>query len=200
MNSTKVLRAASNMKTVKPVLLSRTKDPLLASSTAQHFTLPSGSIFIVRSPSSTLPPTMPYPPQQSSNNSAASTSSLNTASTLFHPNPSSPFLFTTNSQHLLPSTRPTPINKTPLTSTELASLHALRISAPSYWTRSKLAIKFGISQKIVGRLGWGEGKEALEAEKSRKLSVDNEKERREGSWGWKKTVAREERRRRRAMW
>lgn len=200
MNSTKVLRAASNIKTIKPVLLSRTKDPLLSSSSAQHFTLPSGSIFIVRSPSSTLPPTMPYPPQKSMNNSTASPSSSNAASTLFHSNPSSPFLFTTDSQHLLPSTRPTPIIKTPLTSTELASLHALRISAPSYWTRSKLAIKFGISQKIVGRLGWGEGKEALDAEKSRKLSVDGEKERREGSWGWKKTVAREERRRRRAMW
>lgn len=211
MKCTLSVRSISNIKSIKPTLLPRTKDPLLASSSAQHYTLENGSIFIVRSPSSTLPTTMSYPPIQStsftsSTSSTSSSSSLNqstststSASNVFNSN-SSPFLFSTSSQHLLPSTRPTSISRSPLTSTELDSLHALRISAPSYWTRSKLAVKFGISQKVVGRLGWGEGKEAEAAEKSRKILVDSEKERREGSWGWKKTVAREERRRRRSMW
>lgn len=57
-----------------------------------------------------------------------------------------------------------------------------------------------MSQKVVGTLGWGEGAEARLAEKERKAELESVRERKETNWGWKKAIAREERRRRRTMW
>lgn len=177
-------------------LLPRTKDPLLSSSTAQHYTLPSGALFIVRPPCSSLPPSMPYPQLQSTSRSASATSPSNPFQTHAAP----VFLHSTRAEHLIPSSRRPSPPRSPLTVEEVASLQALRISAPSYWTRSKLASKFDLSPKVVGTLGWGDDLAGKAAEKFRKEEVESEKSRKEGSWGWKKRIAREERRRRRSMW
>lgn len=166
--------------------LRRNKDPLLTSAVASHYTLPSGAHFVVRSPPSTLPPSHPVP------------SSSLSASTLLKPSAAA------TAEHLLPVSRSSAAAgtspKTHLTAEELSTFHALRQQNPSHWTRSKLAAKFGVSPKVVGTLGWGEGSAARKAERERKESIEAAKEKREGRWGWKKSIAREERRRRRELW
>jgi hypothetical protein len=52
----------------------------------------------------------------------------------------------------------------------------------------------------VGRIGYGKSSEARLVEKVKKGSLELEREEREAGWGWKKSIAREERRRRREMW
>jgi hypothetical protein len=57
-----------------------------------------------------------------------------------------------------------------------------------------------VPAEVVGTLGWGTGSQAKAAEKERKVQVTAAREGKEGSWGWKKAIAREERRRRRTLW
>ncbi|KDE04248.1 hypothetical protein MVLG_05276 [Microbotryum lychnidis-dioicae p1A1 Lamole] len=170
----------------KMPLLTRTKDPLRSSALAEHFVLPSGSTFIVRPPPSVLPATIAIP----------STSSQST----IH-----------EQEHRLPLSRPSKAgqasaqdpnaSKKVLSAQEIEQLQALRRSDPARWTRSRLARKFGLaSPTVVGLLGWGDGPEGRRAEKDRKLALEHKRTTRELKWGWKKTIAVEERRRRRTMW
>lgn len=176
------------MQAAKQVPLPRTRDPLLSSASAKHFILPSGATFIVRSPPSSLPPNYKLPSSTPSPTPDPFTSHQ-------------PFLATASHEHLLPPSHPTPTpTSTVLSPTEIASLQALRRENPVFWTRSKLAAKFGVAPTVVARLGWGEGKEGREAERARKAAVEEESQHKRESWGWKKAVAREERTRRRAMW
>ncbi|GAA5960249.1 hypothetical protein JCM21900_002439 [Sporobolomyces salmonicolor] len=198
LSATSALLKPSTPSTPSTVPLRRTKDPLLASSTAQHFVLPSGSHFIVRPPPSALPPTVPIP--------QASTSATHPFLAAVASPAGGPSLLPalTTAEHLLPPSRgPSSSPSTPsktLSAAEIAELQALRRERPAYWTRSRLAARFGVSPNVVGRFGWGEGPEARRAEQARRAAVEGKQERREGSWGWKKSIAREERRRRRSMW
>ncbi|GAA5853153.1 hypothetical protein JCM8547_000218 [Rhodosporidiobolus lusitaniae] len=196
-------RAALKEHSAAP--LRRTKDPLLASSTAQHFLLPSGNHFTVRPPPSSLPPSHPLPPQsntpaalsqlaQDSPFASQFASSSSSSSSLLPELPAS-------EAFLPPSRLPLPTaERTHLPPSTVAELQQLRRSSSSYWTRSRLAAKFGVSQKVVGTIGWGEGQEAREAERERREQVERKREKKEGQWGWKKSIAREERRRRRTLW
>lgn len=167
----------ASTSTARP-LLRRTKDPLLASSQATHYTLPSGAKFIVRPPPSVLPP---------SHSTAAIEGSL---------------VEDANPELSLPISRQmrSPVDAKRLSADEIASMQALRRSDPATWTRSALATKFGVTTQVVGRMGWGAGSEARQAEKQLKDKLEQAKESKEARWGWKKAVAREERRRRRALW
>lgn len=176
------LRPLQQEATAAATPLRRTKDPLLSSSTAQHFTLPTGSHFVIRAPPSTLPPSHPVP-------STSTTSAGQTA----------------NAEAQLPVSRTRhysnpPAERKQLSTEEVAALQALRRSDPAYWTRSKLATKFSISKAAVGTVGWGEGAEGRAAERSRQAELQAQKEATEARWGWKKEIAKEERRRRRTMW
>lgn len=140
--------------------------------------LESGSIFTINSPESTLP--AHYPIVQSAQ-------SLR------------PVLATTSLTHLLPPIHSDPFcNSAPiqLSPTAIAQLQSLR----STRTRSSLAKQFGISERVVGMLGWSKDAKGREGERLVRARVEEEKERREGRWGWKKMIAREERRRRRMLW
>ncbi|GAA5972961.1 hypothetical protein JCM11641_000340 [Rhodosporidiobolus odoratus] len=183
--------------------LRRTRDPLLSSPNATHYTLPSGSHFIVRHPPSHVPSAHPLQPQPTPDSTLQATFAnspftalLNSSSTLLAPLESN--------QSSLPTSRtPSPSPTTPsstLSPSQISELQSLRRADPARWTRSKLASKFGISPQVVGRLGWGEGVEARQAERERKVVVEAKRERSEVGWGWKKSIAREERRRRRDMW
>ncbi|SCV69200.1 BQ2448_2220 [Microbotryum intermedium] len=170
----------------KMPLLTRTKDPLRSSVLAEHFILPSGSTFIVRPPPSVLPATIAVP----------STSSQSTIHEQEHRLPLSRSSQTGQTRSQDPN-----ISKKVLTTQEIEKLQALRRSDPARWTRSRLARKFGLaSPTVVGMLGWGNGPEGKRAEKDRKLTLENKRMAAELKWGWKKTIAMEERRRRRAMW
>lgn len=195
--STSIPPRVGSISTPKPSLR-RTKDPLTSSPVAQHFVLPSGSQFIVRPPPSSLPASFPIP----STSSRTPFGPVDTnPSALFSAAPSSPFLTTSSLEHLLPAARqPSSTSSRQLSAGEVAELQSLRRSHPETWTRSKLAEKFGISQQVVGTLGWGEGQEARDAEKARARQITEERDEVEGKWGWKKAIAREERRRRRALW
>lgn len=149
--------------------LRRTKDPLLSSPLAQHFTTPQGHTFIIRPPPSVLPPTLPHVP-------------------------------ISTPEHLLPARRSPAPQTTSLSAAQVGELQALRRANPQYWTRGRLGDKFGVSQRVVGTLGWGEGAEGRAAERARREECGELRERKEGSRGWKKAIAREERRRRRTMW
>jgi hypothetical protein len=180
-----------------PIMLHRSKDPLISSTLSTHFKTTSGNHFIIRPPPSSLPPTLPIPYNQST--ATDGSSSTTTANNPFFPasSLSTPFLLPSS-----PVPAPLPPHLAPhhLTPIEILELQSDRRSNPLLWTRSKLAEKYNISVIAVGRLGWGEGKEARESAKVRSRAVLGERERTEGSWGWKKTIAREERRRRRALW
>jgi hypothetical protein len=161
--------------------LRRTKDPLMSSSQATHYTLPSGSQFIVRPPPSVLPASHPLPVDGSP----------------------TPTPMDQEFEHMLPASRqPRTLaqDAVHLNESQIAELQSLRRSDPATWTRQALATKFGISQQIVGRLGWGQGSEARRAEKEYQLKLQQSRQDKESRWGWKKAVAREERRRRRSMW
>ncbi|GAA5900078.1 hypothetical protein JCM5296_002050 [Sporobolomyces johnsonii] len=198
LSSTSVLLKPS---TPSAAPLRRTKDPLLSSSTAQHFVLPSGSHFIVRPPPSALPPTVPIP-QASAPATPTHPFLASIASPTLASGASSLLPALSTAEHLLPpSRRPSsPKSSKTLSAAEIAELQALRRAEPERWTRSRLAAKFGVSPTVVGRFGWGEGPEARRAEKERRNVVEAGQARRESRWGWKKTIAREERRRRRTMW
>ncbi|BGP43021.1 hypothetical protein JCM10449v2_007036 [Rhodotorula kratochvilovae] len=182
--------------------LRRTRDPLLSSPRAQHFLLPSGDHFIARPPPSVIPPSVPVP--------VASTSALPPAfarspfANAVAPSPLaalSSSAVPASSEHLLPPLRPTPTQqRTPLSAAQVQELQQLRRDRPAYWTRSRLAAKFGVSQQVVGTLGWGEGPEARRAERERRERVEARQAKVEAQWGWKKEIARDERRRRRDMW
>ncbi|GAA6043933.1 hypothetical protein JCM8097_000908 [Rhodosporidiobolus ruineniae] len=190
--------------------LRRTRDPLLSSSTAQHFRLPSGNHFVVRPPPSVVPPSHPLPPQAPAPAALASQAAHSPFAPFFASSSSSssassststllPHLDTAESS--LPASRPSPPHPArTLTPTETAELQSLRRSNPARWTRARLATKFGVSQQVVGTLGYGEGADAREAERVRKAQVEKKTREREEGWGWKKSIAREERRRRRTMW
>lgn len=197
-----VVLAAGRKASVKtasslPIMLHRSKDPLISSTLSTHFKTTSGNHFIIRPPPSSLPPTLPIPYNQST--ATDGSSSTTTANNPFFPasSLSTPFLLPSS-----PVPAPLPPHLAPhhLTPIEILELQSDRRSNPLLWTRSKLAEKYNISVIAVGRLGWGEGKEARESAKVRSRAVLGERERTEGSWGWKKTIAREERRRRRALW
>ena len=173
--------------------LRRTKDPLLSSSLSQHFILPSGNSFIIRPPPSVLPPTIPIPSQSTSESSNPFLESIT----------SSP-LESNSSTHLnldkLPSTRQSsPSTSSQLTREQIDQLQELRRTNPTS-SRAQLAKQFGVSTQVVGRLGYGKGSEARLAQTFKRVEVEQEREEREESWGWKKSIAREERRRRREMW
>lgn len=158
--------------------LRRTKDPLMSSSQATHYTLPSGSHFIVRPPPSVVPAAYPLGSTTLSN-------------------------LEDEHEYLLPPSRQprtSPENAVHLSEAQIDELQTLRRSAPATWTRQALAVKFGISQQVVGRLGWGQGPEARKAEKDYQIKLRQAREDKEARWGWKKAIAREERRRRRAMY
>jgi len=180
----------------------RTKDPLLSSSVAQHFILPSGNQFIIRPPPSVLPPTVPI--SQTSTNSthpfleSIVASPLKTPSTSSEPSSSSPI-----DPSALPSSRSRrstpPVTSTKLSPEQINQIQQLRLTSSST-TRSQLSKQFGISPQVVGRIGYGKSSEARLVEKVKKGSLELEREEREAGWGWKKSIAREERRRRREMW
>ncbi|GAA6061945.1 hypothetical protein JCM10212_001987 [Sporobolomyces blumeae] len=184
--------------------LGRTRDPLLASSKAQHFVLPSGHSFIVRPPPSVLPPTVPIPnPSGRTTTPNAFLDSIVCTAPLPSTSSSSP----TTAFDQLPasrrsSTRPAAATDAPkvLSESEVLELQSLRRSDPVAWTRSKLAHKFGVSPEVVARFGYGRGPDARKAEQVRRAQVESDKEEREEQWGWKKSIAREERKRRRGMW
>ncbi|KAM0747575.1 hypothetical protein T439DRAFT_92156 [Meredithblackwellia eburnea MCA 4105] len=190
----------------KPVRLARTKDALLSSATASHFRTSGNDLdFIVRKPSSVIPPAFPL-----QNNTISSTNTTaDSTGNLFLQSPLGAQLFSsTTSSSPVPSTSSAPSPPPPslssrphLTPSEIASLQTLRRSNPSYWTRSRLAEKFQLSSpSVVGLFGWGEGREGKAAEKERREEVEAERRRKEGKWGWRKAIAREERKRRREMW
>ncbi|GAA5910069.1 mitochondrial 54S ribosomal protein mL58 MRPL20 [Sporobolomyces salmoneus] len=183
--------------------LRRTKDPLLSSSVAQHFILPSGNHFIIRPPPSVVPPTVPISSTSTESGTHPFLESI-VASPL---NPSSSSISSSSSPidpSQLPSSRSSrrfapPPSSTRLSSEQITQLHELRRTNSSA-SRSQLAKQFGISPQAVGRMGYGKGSEARLAEKVKRGEIELEREEREASWGWKKSIAREERRRRREMW
>ncbi|KAM0790991.1 hypothetical protein ACM66B_004291 [Microbotryomycetes sp. NB124-2] len=194
--------------------LARTKDPLASSTRAEHYVLESGNRFIVRPPPSCLPPTFPVPSTSSSSSftdaGSGGAESSPFAAAFSAPSSSRHFrqalgLDALSEQrsleHLLPPSRKiasSPPKK--LTDDQVAELQHLRRSDPDRWTRSKLATKFGISANAVGTIGFGKGVEAKAAAQARQIQVEQEQARREQRWGWKKQIAREERRKRRAEW
>lgn len=192
-----------------PAPVRRARDPLVSSPVAQHFVLESGHKFIVRPPPSVVPPTHPLPPQASTSNGGASAAAW--ANSPFA-HISAPDAATTllpshsiENQHRLPSSRaarraPATAPDYHLSSDEVERLQSLRRSDPLRWTRSALAREFGVPQHVVGRLGWGEGPEARAFERARRRQVEAERAHAEAQQGWKRTIAREERRRRRSMW
>ncbi|KAK4055432.1 hypothetical protein OIO90_003270 [Microbotryomycetes sp. JL221] len=194
--------------------LPRTKDPLTSSSRAQHFTLSdTGNRFIVRPPSSSLPPAYPVPSTSTSTPTSTATPFSNafvnraSATSTRH----AQLLDKINQQkssdsdshmfeHLLPSTRKQSVEPKRLTPDQVQELQHLRRTDPSKWTRSKLATRFGISTNAVGTIGFGKGTEAKLAMQERQRQVELLNEQRQSKWGWKKQIAREERRKRRADW
>ena len=180
----------------KALPLRRSKDPLLSSSSAQHLTLSDGSAFVIRAPPTSLPPTVPIPHASNTSSDTAGPSR-----NIFFTPPTTPFLLSaSNAEHLIPLSRTSTPSTTTLSPDQVASLQSLRRENPQLYTRSKLAQQFGISPQVVGTLGWGEGSEARRAEKMRNSQLSKEQELVEGKWGWKKAIAREERRRRRSLW
>ncbi|KAK4048109.1 hypothetical protein OIV83_004979 [Microbotryomycetes sp. JL201] len=195
--------------------LARTKDPLSSSTRAEHYVLEGGNRFIVRPPPSTLPPILPVPSTSSSSSPTdAPSGSVNAtaafAAAFIAPSTSrnTRSIFgldqlseTPSFEHLLPPTRKTASGvPRKLSDAQVAELQQLRRSDPAAWTRSKLAAKFGISANAVGTLGFGKGMEAKVAAQARQLQVEQAQARREQRWGWKKQIARQERRSRRAEW
>ncbi|GAA5921025.1 hypothetical protein JCM3775_004057 [Rhodotorula graminis] len=197
---------APALKQAAPTPLRRTRDPLIASSRAHHFRLDDcGHHFVARPPPSILPPTVPIPHPSTSTLPAALANSPFAHAVATSPLPAdSPAAPPSANDHRLPPLRtPAPVasgRTAPLSSTEVAELQQLRRSAPAHWTRSRLARKFGLAQQVVGTLGWGDGPEARRAERARRDQVDARQAKVEQRWGWKKEIAREERRRRRTMW
>ncbi|GAA5822344.1 hypothetical protein JCM5353_001579 [Sporobolomyces roseus] len=177
--------------------LRRTRDPLLSSSLAQHFILPSGNSFIIRPPPSTLPPTIPIPSQSTSESNPFLDSITSSSSSGLNP------LTPQSNLDKLPSTRrsssTTPSTSTQLTREQIDQLQELRRTNPTS-SRAQLAKQFGVSTQVVGRLGYGKGSEARLAQNFKRVEVEQERQEREESWGWKKSIAREERRRRRDLW
>ncbi|BGO95131.1 hypothetical protein NBRC10512_006415 [Rhodotorula toruloides] len=188
--------------------LRRTRDPLTSSSVAQHFTLPSGSHFVVRPPPSVLPPTLPVPPTEAALPHADKFAQTPFASAVHQPAVASslpPSLHAQQpqqaNQHLLAPSRPPPATpEKKLSPQEVQELQALRRSDSNYWTTGTLARKFGVSRNTVTMLGFGEGIEAERIAAERKRVVDAAKARREERYGWRKAIAREERQRRRTLW
>ncbi|GAA5877775.1 hypothetical protein JCM3774_000754 [Rhodotorula dairenensis] len=193
--------------------LRRVRDPLLSSRSAEHYTLESGHSFIVRPPPSVVPPSHPLLPQPAADAEhgrvrlAAKLASSPFGASL--PLSSSSSLlpldhYSIENQHRLPSTRgPTAVagsTSTKLSADEIARLQSLRRSDPVKWTRSALAREFRVPQHVVGMFGWGAGAEARLQERQRRRQVEAERKALEDKQGWKRTIAREERRRRRSMW
>ncbi|GAA5984404.1 hypothetical protein JCM10908_003334 [Rhodotorula pacifica] len=192
--------------------LRRVRDPLLSSRSAQHFTLESGHSFIVRPPPSVVPPTLPLLPQQGEAAAAFAASPFGAG--LASPSSSSAKAsllptehYSIRNQHRLPSTRAArsaassgTTTTTTLSADQISRLHSLRRSDPLKWTRSALAREFQIPQHVVGILGWGEGPAAKALEKERRREVERVRKEEEAKMGWKRSIAREERRRRRSMW
>ncbi|TNY22653.1 mitochondrial ribosomal protein subunit L20-domain-containing protein [Rhodotorula diobovata] len=198
-------QAASSSSSSAAAPLRRTRDPLVASSRAHHFRLDTGAHFVARPPPSILPPTVPIPhPATSPLPRALADSPFAHAVAPSPFAPDSPAAPPSANEHRLPPLRaPSTSATTPATTlspAEVAELQSLRRSAPAHWTRSRLARRFGISQQVVGTLGWGEGPEARRAELKRQEQVVARQAKVETRWGWKKEIAREERRRRREMW
>ncbi|GAA6025206.1 hypothetical protein JCM11491_004863 [Sporobolomyces phaffii] len=180
--------------------LRRTRDPLASSSVARHFVLPSGNEFIIRPPPSVAPPTVP--------------SSLTTASS--HPFLAS-FSSPSSSSSPAPSSPPSPVDpaslpnsrrrttttlsepRRVLTADEIAELQRMR-TLPEGPTRGQLAHQFGVPANVVARFGYGKGPDARLVERVRRGERQLEQDAREANWGWKKSIAREERKRRRSMW
>ncbi|GAA6009615.1 hypothetical protein JCM10207_004125 [Rhodosporidiobolus poonsookiae] len=180
--------------------LRRTRDPLLSSPSAQHFLLPSGSSFVVRPPPSVVPPSHPLPPQPAEAHSPL-TAVDSPFAAAFASSGASLLPSLAPAESALPPSRPSPPTPAhPLAPSAVAELQALRRSDPARWTRGRLAAKFGVSPQVVGTLGYGEGAEARSAERGRREQVERRREKVEGEWGWKKSIAREERRRRRSLW
>ena len=182
--------------TGKALPLRRSKDPLLSSSAAKHLTLSDGSAFVIRAPPTSLPPTVPIPQHSNTSSDTAGPSS-----NIFFTPPALPFLLApSTAEHLIPLSRAATPSPAQLTPDQVASLQSLRRKNPQLHTRSNLAKQFNISPQVVGTLGWGDGSEARRAEKQRSTQLTQDKELVEGKWGWKKAIAREERRRRRSLW
>ncbi|GAA5926010.1 mitochondrial 54S ribosomal protein mL58 MRPL20 [Sporobolomyces koalae] len=180
--------------------LRRTKDPLLASSVAQHFILPSGNSFIIRPPPSVLPPTVPIPTDSSSSSVATEShpflTSIIESSSPLHDLAPNPAL----AQQLPNSRRTSPSRSAAtLSADQVEQLHELRRTDASL-SRAQLAKQFGISPRVVATLGYGTGREAKLAEKAKKQAIEAQRQEVEANWGWKKSIAREERRKRRSMW
>lgn len=168
-------------------VLRRSKDPLLSAAHARHYALDEHTAFIVREPDSPLPVTLPIP----STSRLPSTNPFGSRPSLF--------LTTDTKEHLVPSRAPS-IATVQLSEAEVLELQALRRADPVLNTRNVLARKFNISPQVVGRLGWGTGSVAAQAEKSLKAQIAVRKAGVVQAWGWKKAIAREERGRRRALW
>lgn len=191
-------------------VLRRARDPLLSSRTAQHYTLESGHSFIVRPPPSVIPATHSLPPQPSASTSSSSSSGLSGPFAQISALTADQSLLPSDSienQHRLPSIRSSSLRRastaTPtaeLSPDQVAQLQALRRSDPVRWTRSALAREFGVAQHVVGMLGYGQGPEARAVERTRRRVVEQDRLADEAKQGWKRTIAREERRRRRSMW
>lgn len=186
--------------------LRRVRDPLLSSRSAQHYTLESGHSFIVRPPPSVVPPTLPFLPQPADTSAFFAASPFGASLTSDSSRPVLPSNhYSIENQHRLPSTRRAAAGSSSTTTTTLSAdqitrLQSLRRSDPAKWTRSALAREFNVPQHVVGRFGWGEGVEAKQAERARRREVEAERKLQEDGQGWKRTIAREERRRRRSMW
>ncbi|KAK9895157.1 hypothetical protein P389DRAFT_89255 [Cystobasidium minutum MCA 4210] len=87
-----------------------------------------------------------------------------------------------------------------LSEEQIAEMQALRLSDPVTWTRSKLAEKYNVSKFFVAMKSFGDSPEArLLAKKVREEHLEAEKRQRD-SWGFKKRVDREVRRRRKEFW
>lgn len=182
--------------TAKALPLRRSKDPLLSSEASSHFALSDGSAFVIRAPPTTLPPTVPIPHASNTSSDTAGPSS-----NIFFTTPTHPFLLAPSPvEHLIPLSRTPAPASAQLDPAQVASLQALRRENPQLYTRARLAKDFNVSPQVVGTLGWGETKEARRAEKIRNTQLTNEQAAVEAKWGWKKAIAREERRRRRSLW
>ena len=95
-------------------------------------------------------------------------------------------------RHLPPAIRK-PYTKTyHLNDEQIAEIRRLRSSDPFRWTRAKLAEKFGCTEFFVGMV--------VQAPKERMDQTQRQLEAIKDRWGTKRTLAREDRAKRRAMW
>ncbi|CAD6566477.1 MAG: hypothetical protein CYPHOPRED_000750 [Cyphobasidiales sp. Tagirdzhanova-0007] len=146
----------------------------LKSKDASHYYLTDDTsvAFTIRPAVSPLPPTL------------SSTPATSSSSTVFPPR-----------LHPLPTTE-----KAILSEAQISEMQALRLSNPSWWTRSRLAHKYNVSKFYVAIQGFGESSEARAAERTVRENHENKDEEKRNRYGMKKRIDREVRRRRKEFW